>query len=216
MAASPFTVITGVNTLFNALLQQPEFAKLDFPPCDRPRRRDGGAAGRRENAGRRSPARPWPRPTASPRPRRRCASTRWICPSSTIPSACRSSSTDISLRDDDGYEVPLGMPGELCVKGPQVMKGYWYQRPEDTARLHPTATCAPATWPPSTSQLRAHRRPQEGHDPGVRLQRLSERGRGRGGPHPGARGGDRRADEHRARRSRSSSSARTPASPPRR
>jgi len=43
------------------------------------------------------------------------------------------SSTDVSLRDDDGYEVSMGIPGELCVKGPQVMKGY-YNRPEDTAR----------------------------------------------------------------------------------
>ena len=42
-------------------------------------------------------------------------------------------STDISLRDEDDREVPIGEPGELCTKGPQVMKGYWRQ-PEATAR----------------------------------------------------------------------------------
>ena len=41
-------------------------------------------------------------------------------------------STDISLRDDDGNEVPMGEPGELCAKGPQVMKAYWRQ-PQATA-----------------------------------------------------------------------------------
>jgi long-chain acyl-CoA synthetase len=44
------------------------------------------------------------------------------------------SSTDIVLRDDAGTEVPLGQPGEICIRGPQVMKGYW-QRPEDTAQV---------------------------------------------------------------------------------
>jgi long-chain acyl-CoA synthetase len=44
------------------------------------------------------------------------------------------SSTDISLRDEDGKEVALGEPGELCVKGPRVMAGYWRQ-PEDTAAV---------------------------------------------------------------------------------
>ncbi|MCV2503452.1 MAG: AMP-binding protein, partial [Neisseriaceae bacterium] len=43
-------------------------------------------------------------------------------------------STDISLRDDDGNEVPLGQPGELWIKGPQVMQGYWKQ-PEETAKV---------------------------------------------------------------------------------
>jgi long-chain acyl-CoA synthetase len=44
------------------------------------------------------------------------------------------SSTDIVLRDDAGSDVPLGQPGEICIRGPQVMKGYW-QRPEDTAQV---------------------------------------------------------------------------------
>ena len=43
-------------------------------------------------------------------------------------------STYLSIRDDDGNEVPLGQPGEICAKGPQVMAGYW-NRPDETAKV---------------------------------------------------------------------------------
>ena len=46
-------------------------------------------------------------------------------------------STEISIRDDDGNELPLGQPGEICARGPQVMAGYW-QRPEETAQVMTT------------------------------------------------------------------------------
>lgn len=133
MAKHPFTIITGVNTLFNALLNNAEFAKLDFSRLKVAL--GGGMAVQQAVADR------WKALTGKP-----LAEAYGL--TETSPAVCINplnlpefnhsiglpiSSTDISLRDDDGYEVALGLPGELCVKGPQVMKGY-YNRPEDTAR----------------------------------------------------------------------------------
>jgi long-chain acyl-CoA synthetase len=42
--------------------------------------------------------------------------------------------TELTLLDDDGHEVPMGTPGEICIRGPQVMAGYW-QRPDETAKV---------------------------------------------------------------------------------
>ena len=133
MGKYPFTVITGVNTLFNALLHNPDFEKLDFSTLKVSL--GGGMAVQQAVAER------WKKITG-----KTLAEAYGL--TETSPAVCINpldlpefnhsiglpiSSTDISLRDDEGYEVPLGTPGELCVKGPQVMKGY-YQRPEDTAR----------------------------------------------------------------------------------
>lgn len=128
----PFTAITGVNTLFNALLNQPAFCKLDFSHLNITL--GGGMAVQR------SVAQHWKRVTHTP-----LLEAYGLTEAS--PAVCINpfnlkeyngsiglpvSSTDISIRDDYGNEVPLGDPGELWVKGPQVMKGYWNQ-PEKTA-----------------------------------------------------------------------------------
>ena len=95
-------------------------------------------------------------------------------------------STEISIRDDEGNEVPLGEPGEICARGPQVMAGYW-QRPDETAKVMTedgffrTGDIGVM----DEQRLLQDRRPQEGHDAGVGLQRLSERGRGRDRDAPG-------------------------------
>ena len=127
-----FTAFTGVNTLFNALLNNPKFAQPRFQvvPADA-RRRHGRAGGGREalEGGHGRDARRGVRAyrdfarrdDESARPRRNTTASIGL----PVPS------TDITLRDDAGKDVPLGEPGEICIKGPQVMAGYW-QRPGRT------------------------------------------------------------------------------------
>ena len=128
-----FTGFTGVNTLFNGLLNTPGFDKLDFSPL---KLTVGGGA-----AVQQSVAEQWRKVTGK-------ALTEGYGLSETSPGVTFGPldqpewngsiglplpSTLISLRDDDNNEVPLGEPGELCVKGPQVMRGYW-NKPEENAK----------------------------------------------------------------------------------
>src|SRR5262245_58789256 len=130
----PYNVITGVNTLFNAFLNNPEFHKLDFSKlrlCV-----GGGMAVQKAVADR------WQQVTGR-------ALLEGYGLTETSPCATMNpldlkdyngsiglpmSSTDVVLRDDSGREVPIGQPGEICIRGPQVMKGYW-QRPDETAKV---------------------------------------------------------------------------------
>ncbi|MEC5396252.1 long-chain-fatty-acid--CoA ligase [Uliginosibacterium sp. H1] len=134
LAKHKFTAITGVNTLFNALLNKPEFAQLDFSEL---RCALGGGM-----AVQRAVAEKWQQVTGIPL-REAYGLTETspaVCINPLDIAAYNGSigqpvpSTEISIRDDDGNEVPLGQPGELCVRGPQVMRGYW-NRPDETAKV---------------------------------------------------------------------------------
>ena len=196
--AQRFHSFPAVNTLFNAMANHPDFdtRRLE-PPGDLGRRRHGGAAARPPSCGSRRPAARSSRATACPRPR----------PSATcnpVDSTAYSGNiglpmpnTELTLLDDDGHEVPLGLPGEIAIRGPQVMAGYW-QRPDETAKVMTRRRLLPHRRHRHgrRARLLQDRRPQEGHDPGQRLQRLPERGRGRG--HADAR----RARVRRGRRAR--------------
>jgi long-chain acyl-CoA synthetase len=134
LAKHKFTIITGVNTLFNALLNHPDFAKLDFSSLKLAV--GGGMAVQKAVADR------WkqvtgttliegygltetaPAATANPLDLKEYSGSIGV----PMPS------TDIALRDDAGADVPLGQPGEICIRGPQVMAGYW-QRPDETAKV---------------------------------------------------------------------------------
>ncbi len=128
-----FTVITGVNTLFNALVNHDKFARLD---CSALRLAVGGGA-----AVQKAVAERWQKLTgvpilegyglteASPVVCVNPADITGFTGNIGLPLP----STDVQLRDEEGHEVPPGERGELCARGPQVMRGYW-QRPEDTAR----------------------------------------------------------------------------------
>ena len=128
-----FTALTGVNTLFNALLNNPEFLKLDFSSLKMTL--GGGMAVQKAVAER------WKEVTGTPLIE--AYGLTETSPAATInpldlPEYNGSiglpiSSTDVSIRDDAGREVPLGSPGELCIKGPQVMAGYWH-RPDETTK----------------------------------------------------------------------------------
>ncbi|HEY0849724.1 MAG TPA: long-chain fatty acid--CoA ligase [Bradyrhizobium sp.] len=124
----------GVNTLYNGLLNTPGFDKVDFSKL---KVANGGGM-----ATQRSVAEKWLKVTGCPlsegyglsetSPTLTCnpADIDKFTGSIGIPVP----STDISIRDDEGNEVPLGQPGEICAKGPQVMAGYW-NRPDETAKV---------------------------------------------------------------------------------
>ena len=133
----PVTVVTGVNTLFNALLNNAEFGKLDFSTM---RVTLGGGMAVQGPVAER-----WRKVTGVPL--LQAYGLTETSPAATINPldmhefngaiGLPISSTDVSIRDDYGAEVPQGQVGEICIKGPQVMKGYW-QRPEETANVfHP-------------------------------------------------------------------------------
>ena len=134
LAKYKFTALTGVNTLFNALLDSPKFAQLDFSHLRIAL--GGGMAVQKAVATR------WQATT-------KVALTEAYGLTETSPAVSINPlnlaefngsiglplpSTDIAIRDDAGNDLPLGEAGELCVSGPQVMAGYWRQ-PEETAKV---------------------------------------------------------------------------------
>lgn len=130
----PFNVIIGLNTLFNALMNNDNFKKLDFSTLKLTFA--GGMSVQRPVADR------WREITG-------CKITEGYGLSETAPVATANrldeedftgsigmpiSSTEVSIRNEDGDVLPLGEVGEICIRGPQVMAGYW-QRPEETFKV---------------------------------------------------------------------------------
>ena len=134
MGKYKFTAFTGVNTLFNALINNPEFGKLDFTPL---KMTLGGGMAVQEAV-----AIKWKEITGCPLIE--AYGLTETSPAATInpldlPAYNGSiglpiPSTEIVLRDDAGKDVPLGQPGEICIRGPQVMAGY-YNRPDETVKV---------------------------------------------------------------------------------
>jgi long-chain acyl-CoA synthetase len=130
MRRAQVTTMTGVNTLFNALINAPAFAALDFSKLSFAI--GGGAAVQSAVAER------WHEITGT-------ELVEGYGLSEASPVVCINpvrkprigtvglpiSSTEVSIRDDAGKPVPVGEHGEICVRGPQVMQGYW-QRPDET------------------------------------------------------------------------------------
>lgn len=134
MSNYKLTAITGVNTLFNVLLHHHDFQKIDFSALKLTL--SGGMALQE------SVARSWCEQTKSP-------IVEAYGLTETSPAVCINPvyvdgyngsvglplpSTEISIRDEKGNELSIGEEGEICVRGPQVMREYW-QHPEETAKV---------------------------------------------------------------------------------
>jgi long-chain acyl-CoA synthetase len=134
LAGHRFHSFPAVNTLFNAMAHHPDFGKVDWSGLVISV--GGGMAVQSATA------KLWLEKTG-------CPIVEGYGLSETSPSATCNPvdstsysgniglpmpNTDITLLDDDGNEVPLGSPGEIAIKGPQVMAGYW-QRPDETAKV---------------------------------------------------------------------------------
>jgi long-chain acyl-CoA synthetase len=134
LSKSPYTIFTGVNTLYNALMNHPKFSSLNFSNLKLSVA--GGMALQRAVSER------WLKAVGTPviegygltetSPLVSCNPADGTDRVGTI--GLPAPSTDIRLIDEDGQDVKPGEPGELCVKGPQVMKGYW-QRDDETAKV---------------------------------------------------------------------------------
>jgi long-chain acyl-CoA synthetase len=131
LSRHPYTALTGVNTLFNSLMHTEGFAELDFSSVKMCL--GGGMAVQK------AVAEQWKKMTG-------VTLVEAYGLTETSPAACINpvtleeyngfiglpiSSTDAAVKSEDGQFLPAGEAGELCIRGPQVMKGYW-QRPEAT------------------------------------------------------------------------------------
>ena len=129
-----FNMFPAVNTLFNALANDADFARLDFSGLVVSN--GGGMAVQQSTAER------WRRITGCPvvegyglsETSPVATSNRLDMPDFTGTIGLPIPSTEISIRDDAGVSVMTGQPGEICIRGPQVMAGYW-NRPDETAKV---------------------------------------------------------------------------------
>jgi long-chain acyl-CoA synthetase len=137
LSSQPFHSFPGVNTLFNAMVHHPDFNTVDWSHL---RVTVGGGMAVQHHT-----AKLWRDKTSSNICEGYGLSETSPTVTCNIPTSSEFSgtiglpipSTEVAILDDDGKQVPLGSPGEISVRGPQVMAGYW-QRPDETAKVMTT------------------------------------------------------------------------------